>query len=332
MNVKRLDSDRKILRGAAAIGLAALALLYHRIGVSVWAGSNPSIYRWLSIMWGSEANAAVDYSHGYIIPFVSLWLLWRRRAALCKAPARPHGFGPVLWAAALGAHFIGLRSQIPHLSAVSFIAALWALVWTFFGAQAARLTFFPLLFLLFAVPVGFLAQATFPLRLFGSIAATSILNGLGVETARRGTAVLSSVGQGFALDVADPCSGIRSLMTLMALTAGYAYVFRKHNGARALLFALSLPIAVIANIGRIVTIALVAVLLGQETGMKLYHDYSGYLVFLIAVLLVMAADSGLTRVARRAAQVRRWRRAGRERIQKPEGSISKAGNERLNRA
>lgn len=277
------------------VGVIALALLYHLMGVSVWAGSNPSLFRWLTIMWRSELNAAVDYSHGIFIPFVSLWLLWRKRKELKEALAhpRPHAFGIVLWTGAILTQFVGLRSQIPHLGAVSFIVALWALVWSFVGVAGAKLTLFPLAFLSFAVPIEFLAQATFPLRMFGSIVATGILNGVGIETVRRGTAVLSSAGQGFALDVADPCSGIRSLMTLMALTAGYAYVFKKGTFERWLLFALSLPIAVVANIVRIVAIAIYAIAFGQEAGMKLYHDYSGYLVFVIAVLLVMATDRAM---------------------------------------
>ncbi len=292
------------------LGAGLLALLYHLMGISVWAGTNPSLFRWLTIMWRSELNAAVDYSHGMLIPFVSLWLLWRKRKDLKEALAhpRPHAFGIVLWAGAILLQFVGLRSQIPHLGAISFIVALWALVWSFAGFTAAKLTLFPLAFLFFAVPIEFLAQATFPLRLFGSIVATGILNGIGIETVRRGTAVLSTAGQGFALDVADPCSGIRSLMTLMALTAGYAYVFKQGLAARCLLFALSLPIAVIANIARIVTIALVALSFGTDIGMKLYHDYSGYLVFVIAVLLVMGADKLMDQSSRLLA---RWRHGAR---------------------
>ena len=292
------------------VGVIALALLYHFVGVSVWAGTSPSLFRWLYANWSSESmDAAVDYSHGIVIPFVSLWLLWRKRAALKEvlAAPRPHAFGIVLWALAILMHFVGLRAQLAHLSAISLIVALWGLVWTFVGAAAAKLTLFPFAFLLFAVPIGFLAQATFPLRLFGSLTATGILNGIGIETMRRGTAVFSTAGEGFALDVADPCSGIRSLMTLMALAAGYAYVFKTRWFERWFLFAMSLPIAVVANIGRIVGIAIVARFLGQDTGMKIYHDYSGYLVFILAVLLVMGVDRAMDRAK---AGWMRLRRAG----------------------
>jgi exosortase len=280
------------------LGCAGLVLLFCVYGVSVWKGDDgKSLFGWLFTMWSSESSEAVDYSHGLVIPLVSVWLLWRQWDDLCKAfcDAQPRVLGVVLLAGAMALHFAGLRMQIPHASALGFVLALWSLGWTFGGDETAKLTCFPLAFLLFAIPIRFLARATFPLRLLGSVVATEILNGLGIATTRVGTAVYSTAGQGFALDVADACSGIRSIMALMALTAAYAYVFRERNWERWLLFAMSLPIAAMANIGRIVTIALVALLFGQDAGLKVYHDYSGYLVFVLTVLLVIGANAASTK-------------------------------------
>lgn len=277
-------------------GLLGIILLFSVYGVTVWKGaSGRSFFSWLYMMWSQESTAAVDYSHGQVVPLVSLWLLWRQRDAVRKAfeAPQPHVFGAVLWAVAIGMHFAGLRMQIPHASALGFVIALWGLAWSFAGVQVAKLTLFPLAFLCFAIPVGFLAQATFPLRLLGSAAATEILNGLGIPTVRTGTAVFSTAGQGFSMDVADACSGIRSIMALMALTAAYAYVFRRNNIERWFLFLMSLPIAAAANIGRIVTIALVTAGFGKEIGLKIYHDYSGYLVFVLAVLMVVAVNAAM---------------------------------------
>jgi exosortase len=250
------------------------------------------------MMWSGESTDAVDYSHGLVIPLVSLWLLWRQRKALLAvlADPQPHGLGAGLLAVALMMHVAGLRMQIPHLSALGFMVALWGLAWTFGGRELAGCTMFPLAFLGFAIPVSFLAQATFPLRLFGSVVATELLNGLGIATTRVGTALFSTAGQGFRLDVADACSGIRSIMALMALTAAYAYVFRECHWERWLLFAMSVPIAALANVGRIVTIAIVSLAFGQEAGLKVYHDYSGYLVFVLTVLLVIAVNAGMDKV------------------------------------
>lgn len=302
-------SKTRALAGGAA-GLLAIILLFHVYGITVWTGSaGRSLFRWLYMMWSTESTEAVDYSHGLVIPFISLWLLWRQRVALIDAFKQdaPRYTGPFLTALALGMHFAGMRSQLPHLSAMALIVSLWAWVWTFGGKQAARLTLFPIAFLAFAIPVGFLARATFPLRIIGSVTATELLNGLGIATTRIGTAVYSSAGQGFAMDVADACSGIRSMMALMALTAAYAYLFRNHWFARWFLFIMSVPIAALANIGRIVTIAIVATFMGQDVGMKLYHDYSGYLVFVLAVLLVVGFNALLDPAQRLLATCQRRR-------------------------
>lgn len=299
------------------LGGIALVMVYCVYGVSVWKGqSRQSLFGWLYMMWSTESTEAVDYSHGLFIPFVSLWLLWRKRTSLKESfrHAEPNVLGVLLCALGLVMHASGLRMQIPHLSALAFIVSIWALIWCFVGRRAAVQCFFPIVFLVFAIPVGFLSRATFPLRILGSVSAAALLNGMGIDTVREGTAVFSSVGQGFALDVADACSGIRSMASLMALTAAYAYVFRQRLFGRWFLFCLSIPIAAIANIGRIVTIGLVAVWFGQGVGMKLYHDWSGYLIFVLSVFLLVGANSWMdyliAQYARLQSRNRRDRMAG----------------------
>lgn len=276
------------------IGLLLVIGLFYVYGVTVWRGdAGGSLFGWLYLMWSQESTEAVDYSHGLVIPFVSLWLVWRRREAWARVcrDTRPHGFGILLLATAMLMHAAGLRMQLPHLSALAIILSLWAFVWAFIGQQAAKLALFPLAFLGFAIPIAFLAHATFPLRMLGSIVSTWMLNGIGIETTQVGTAVVSTAGQGFALDVADACSGIRSIMALMAITAVYAYLFKRHWFARWFLFGMSIPIAVAANIARIVTIAIVILFLGADVGMTVYHDYSGYLVFALCVVIVMGSSA-----------------------------------------
>jgi exosortase len=276
-----------------------LVILFHVYGVTVWEGdSGRSLFGWLYFMWSKESTEAVDYSHGLVIPFVSMWLLWRERAGILAVwrTRKPSGVGVVLLAFALLLHAAGLRAQVPHLSAIAFVLSLFGLICSAGGLRFVAETAFPVGFLLFAIPVSFLARATFPLRMVGSIAAAAVLNGIGIATTRVGTAVYSEVGQGFAMDVADACSGIRSIMALMALAAVYAYVIRKGWISRCFLFAMSLPIAVVANIGRIVTIGIVAAMFGQEIGMKVYHDYSSYLIFVLSVLMLIAVNALMEKV------------------------------------
>jgi len=296
MAMMRMGKYKYTQFAGIAAAMLGVVMLFHFWGVTVWRGaSRGSLFGWLYMMWSQESTEAVDYSHGMVIPFISLWFVWRDRETWRKlwGQAEPHGLGVVLLLVAVLLHAAGLRMQIPHLSALAFLLSLWALIWLFLGQRAALQAWFPVGFLLFAVPVAFLAHATFPLRMLGSVVSTWILNGIGIPTTQVHTAVVSTAGQGFALDVADACSGIRSIMALMAITAVYAYIFKQHWFSRLFLFAMSIPVAVAANIGRIVTIAIVARFWGQDIGMKIYHDYSGYLVFVLCVFMVMGVSGAM---------------------------------------
>src|SRR5271154_4778219 len=131
------------------------------------------------------------------------------------------------------------------------------------------------------IPLNFLDEMVgFPLRMLVTEASTSLLNWLGIETVHRGTAIYSSV---FHFDVADPCSGIRSLMALTTVTAAYGYVTQHVQWKRWVLFLSAMPLAVLGNLARVTSIALVAQVYGQELASKTYHEYPGYIVFGVAL-------------------------------------------------
>ena len=111
-------------------------------------------------------------------------------------------------------------------------------------------------------------------------AATLTLNWLGIEAVQRGSGILSAV---FQFDVADPCSGIRSLMALGTVTAAYAYVTQHVQWKRWVLFASAVPLAVLGNLARVVSIALVAQVYGQDLASNVYHEWSGFIVFPVAL-------------------------------------------------
>ena len=114
-------------------------------------------------------------------------------------------------------------------------------------------------------------------------AATALLNIIGIEAHRSGTAIYSAAGGGFSFDVADPCSGLRSLLAMTALTAGYAYFTQKTLFKKWILFLACIPLAIASNVARVITVALVAEALGDKVALGLYHDYSTYIVFSVAV-------------------------------------------------
>jgi exosortase len=171
---------------------------------------------------------------------------------------------------------------------MGLIVLIWSIPFYLYGWRVARILSFPAAFLIFCIPLNFLDSLTFPLRIMVTIVTSSILNGLGIEVARSGS-VITAVNGSFNFNIDDPCSGLRSLIALTAITAVYSYVTMRTFIRKWLLFAASVPIAVIGNICRILTIGLVAQTFGQKVATGLYHDYSGYIFFPVAMGLMLLA-------------------------------------------
>jgi exosortase len=237
-----------------------------------------------------------DLSHGWVIPLVSAYAVWRSRDALRAAAGPPDARGLLAVLGCLALFWLGKRGEQARFMQMAVAGAVLALPLAFWGAGVARRLWFPAAYLLFAVPTSFLDVLTFRLRLLAASVAAGLLNGVGVAVQRVGTALVSGSGEGFKLDVADPCSGMHSIFALAALTAAYAYFTQKTARRRWLLFACAVPLAILGNVARIVSIALVALWFGQERAVGFYHDYSGYVVFVVAVLLMVQAGVWIERI------------------------------------
>ena len=235
------------------------------------------------------ASPLEDMSHGWMVPFVSLYVVWAQRKAFRDEAGVPCWRGVVWVALFLVLAWFGGRGGQSRLEQVSFIGLLWAVPYAFWGRGVERLMRFPAAYLAFTIPVSsFIDFFTIHLRILTSSLATGLLNGVGVAVERSGTALFSRVpGAEFNVDVADPCSGIRSLFAMMALTAAYAFFTQKTLAKKWALFVCSLPIAMIGNMVRIMSICLVATWFGQDVATGYYHDYSGYVVFLVGVMLMI---------------------------------------------
>jgi exosortase len=282
--------------------VALFGIMFHYWG-NTYAGldarqATRSLFVWLSERWSDSAlSFGGNYSHGWLVPLVSLWLVWTRRLEIMAAERRISRAGLAVILAALASHWMGARGELPQLSVVAFIGLLWGVPLYFWGWGVARILFFPCVYLLFAVPVGFLDSLTFPLRMFATMVSEGMLNGFGIPVVRVGTALNSTLGQGFSLEVADPCSGIRSLMAMMAVSAAYAYVTQPTTGRKWILFLLAIPLAVVGNIGRILAVGLVAILFGMQSAMGVYHDYSGYVFYAFAIGSMLLVDRLINRRA-----------------------------------
>jgi exosortase len=248
---------------------------------------------WLRFIFNEPTQ---DMSHGWVVPLFSLFLVWRRRREIAAAAGPPSLAGVLLCLPLLALLWLGERGDQPRVSQVAVYGLLWALVYACFGRGLARLLFFPVAFLVFTVPLGFLDFFTVRLRLATAWISAFLLNGGGIPVVRVGTGLHCLAGEGFALDVADPCSGLRSICALTAITAAYAYLTLRTRWKQWLLFACSVPLAMLGNMVRIFTITLIAQYFGQRVGTGFYHDYSGYLVFVVGTLMMMQVGAWIGRL------------------------------------
>ena len=243
----------------------------------------PSAITWLVRQWQDTGS---NSSHGWLVVLVSIVLVWMKRRKLAEVEKRVDWIALGVIVLALLFFWAGCRSQQPRLNVMCIIGMLWGIPFLLYGRHVARIILFPCVYLIFAMPMGFLSAVTFPLRRLSSMMSVAVLNGLNIEVARVGTAIYSAEPGRYALDVADACSGLQSLIAMSALTAAFAYVTQKTLLRQWLLFLAAIPIAMIGNGARIVTIVVVAETIGLEVAMKIYHDFSGYIVFGVAVLLM----------------------------------------------
>lgn len=267
---------------------AALALaLYTFFGTdSETAGGGASVLAWFAAQWGYE-----DFANNWIMLPVAAAVVWTQRRRLAEAEVRPDWRGALVVAASLAVHVAGFRAQLPRLSLGSVAGVAWGLALAVWGPGVARALVFPVGYVLLCFLGSMLVELTMPLRLMASGLACALLQGVGIGAVQQGTIVHSTAGGGFSFNVADPCSGLRSLITMTALAAPYAYFTLKSPAKRVVLFALSVPLAMLANALRIFTLGVVAEWIGMQLAMQLYHDLSGYIVFILSILLLVAAGS-----------------------------------------
>jgi exosortase len=280
------ERGRRILIGV----VGALVFYAYFVSKTCASGVNPlSLFAWLRVYWKGE-----DYSYGPVVPVVAAGLfVWKWRKTLRHVPLSTANSGLVVILAGVTIYWIGVKAANPRLVAGSLEVLIFGLILYLAGWEWAKELWFPCAFLFFMIPFNFLDQYSFQLRVFVAQISTSLLNVLGVGVYREGTGIYSTANRFLPLEVADPCSGVRSLIALMALTSLYGYVTMDQSWKKWVLFLSSIPLAVVGNLARITTVALVAQGFGQDWAMKIYHDYSGYIVFSLAILCMIGLGAAL---------------------------------------
>ena len=243
------------------------------------------IIYWPTFVWMKARFLEVEsyYSHGFLVPFVFLFLIWRQRDMLKTVSLSSQNVGLVLLICSLLIHIIAFRWAINFLSGFSLILSLAGLVLYLFGKRLTYKIFFPICFLIFMVPLPqvLIITISFKMKIFAAQVATAIINIIGVPAIRAGSIVYLP---NTLLTIGSPCSGLRSLISLTALGSVFAYLVNLSVTKKISLFLMSIPLALLSNIIRIVLLLLVAFVYGADVATGKFHDFSGFLVFIFTLV------------------------------------------------
>jgi exosortase len=244
----------------------------------------------------------VDYSHGFFVPLLSSYILWREREQWTKTEIRPRNSGFVVLLGATALLLFGSMGAELFTTRFSLLVLLAGIILFLAGFPMLRAVAFPLGFLMWMIPIPVILynQITFPLQLIASRVATAWLEVLHVPVLRDGNILVMS---NYSLEVVEACSGIRSLMTLMALAVAYAYLMGLKLWVRYALALFMVPIAILTNAMRIVGAGLLAHRFGLVAAEGFLHAFSGWAIFLVALLLMFACTWILRRTAEAASRV-----------------------------
>ena len=233
-----------------------------------------------------------DASHGPLVPAFSLYVLWRTRSQWSALTAKPTWAGLLVVVGALGLLVLGVLGVEFFLARSSFVFLLAGLIIFFLGWGYFRALLFPwaFLFLMIPIPAIVFNHIAFPLQLLASRFASAVLQLGGVPVLREGNVIqLAST----VLEVAEACSGIRSLLSLITVAIIYGYFVETRLSRRILFAVAAIPIAVVANGLRVVGTGALAHYWDPQKAEGFFHTFSGWLIFLIAMALLFSFDNVL---------------------------------------
>ena len=247
------------------------------------------------MVWYHDEN----YSHGFLVPIIAGYFLWQRWPDLQKRHAKPDTFGLaiIFWgliqllAAWFGIEYFTMRT--------SLIVLLAGLTLFLFGREVLKGMALPLGYLIFMVPIPYIVydMAAFPLKLFVTKVSVLFLKVVGVVVMREGNIIMFPTT---TLEVADACSGIRSLISLLALAVAYAFLMKTTPVKRAIIICSAVPIAVATNALRVIVTGILAQWWGARAAEGFFHEFAGMTVFVLA----MAMLAGFGEIVRRSGAAR----------------------------
>ena len=249
--------------------------------------------------WGNDP----DYSHGFLIPVLSGYFLWERRHTLAQLPVQPSSVGFLVMLLGIALLLLGQVGAELFLMRVSLVVLIAGLVLYHGGWRYLKGMAFPIVFLLFMIPwpAIILNALTLPLQLLAARLSTASLQLMNLPVYREGNVIFLPHA---TLEVVEACSGIRSLVSLLALAVVFAYMTQRHVWKIVVLVVSATPIAIIANAFRIWGTGVLAHVYGPQAAEGFYHTFAGWLVFVIAFVLLTVEGAVLSRFGKKHTHIK----------------------------
>lgn len=240
--------------------------------------------------WSTDDN----FSHGFLVPFIAGYMIWHNREQLTRLNIKTNHWGYLVIAMGMALHIVGNVGAELFTMRFSILITLAGLTILLFGSEIFKTIMVPICYLVLMIPIPAIIwnNIAFPLQLFAAKLSSGIIAFLGIAILREGN-VLHLANT--SLEVVDACSGLRSLTSMIALSAAFAYISNLKNFGKWILFLSAIPIAVAVNIVRLTVTAILARYYGPEIAQGFLHDLSGMVIFVVALILLYFTHSLLNK-------------------------------------
>ncbi len=233
----------------------------------------------------SDWSVDPNFSHGFLVPLVALYMVWYKKNEISEIPRESSKTGIFIIILGMLVHIAGNVGAELFLMRFSMIITLTGIIVYYYGFTLFRKIMVPVAYLILMIPIPSILwnKIAFPLQLFAAKISSQTISLLGIPVFREGN-ILHLANT--SLEVVDACSGLRSLTSLIALTAAFAFIAPLSSFKKWILFFSAIPIAVAVNVIRLTITGAMAAWIGPETAQGFLHDMSGLIIFGAALILV----------------------------------------------
>lgn len=260
----------------------------------LWAAVFVPIYPEMVQKWIGHS----DSSHGILVPFICGYLVWQKRLSLRESDYRPSVWGAVILGLSLAVYLIAYAGGVNVVARTMIVTSLFGMLLFTLGKKAGRILWFPVFFLLFMVPVPdtLLLMVSFPLQMFATKVSHFLIQAFSIPSYREGNMLYFAQTQ---LEVAEACSGIRSIVSYVMLSFLFAYMMGgDRHWKRCVIVLSAIPLALFSNILRVTGTGILAHFYGASVARGFLHEFSGMIVFAFGFILLLGEFMLLTRISK----------------------------------